>query len=89
MCIDELKLLQAQNEALKKQCASLQKELRQVEHDYEMLDACIEVEQCFKNSAATVLTDSEIIELIRAYIKEHKENQELYKFIKFLRSKTS
>ena len=32
-------------------------------------------------------TDAEIIEIIQAYAKERKENQELYKFIEFLRSK--
>lgn len=35
------------------------------------------------------LTDAELIEIISAYAKTKKENQELYDFIKFLRTKTS
>ena len=45
MNAEEIKLLQAQNEALKKQCNSLQQEVKQWKHEYEMLDACIELEQ--------------------------------------------
>lgn len=37
--------LQAQNEALKKQCSSLQQEVKQWKKEYEILDACIELEQ--------------------------------------------
>ncbi|MBQ1769100.1 MAG: hypothetical protein IIZ99_00150 [Turicibacter sp.] len=37
--------LQAQNEALKKQCNSLQQEVKQWKYEYEILDACIELEQ--------------------------------------------
>ena len=33
------------------------------------------------------LTDKELIEIIQAYAKTKKENQELYKFIEILRSK--
>lgn len=45
MNAEEIKLLQAQNEALKKQCNNLQQEVKQWKHEYEMLDACIELEQ--------------------------------------------
>lgn len=45
MNTEEIKLLQAQNEALKQQNISLQKEVKQWKHEYEMLDACIESEQ--------------------------------------------
>ena len=45
MNTEEIKLLQAQNEALKKQCNSLQQEVKQWKYEYEMLDACIELEQ--------------------------------------------
>jgi cell division protein FtsB len=45
MNTEEIKLLQAQNEALKKQCNNLQQEVKQWKHEYEMLDACIELEQ--------------------------------------------
>lgn len=45
MCIEELKLLQAQNEELKKQNTSLQQEVKQWKHEYEMLDAVIELLQ--------------------------------------------
>jgi len=45
MNAEEIKLLQAQNEALKKQCNSLQQEVKQWKHEYEILDACIELEQ--------------------------------------------
>lgn len=45
MNTEEIKLLQAQNEALKKQCNSLQQEVKQWKHEYEMFDACIELEK--------------------------------------------
>jgi peptidoglycan hydrolase CwlO-like protein len=45
MNAEEIKLLQAQNEALKKQCNNLQQEVKQWKHEYEILDACIELEQ--------------------------------------------
>ena len=45
MNAEEIKLLQAQNEALKKQCNSLQQEVKQWKHEYEMLDAAIELLQ--------------------------------------------
>ena len=45
MNAEEMKLLQAQNEALKKQCNSLQQEVKQWKYEYEILDACIELEQ--------------------------------------------
>ena len=38
MNAEEIKLLQAQNEALKKQCNSLQQEVKQWKHEYEMLE---------------------------------------------------
>ena len=44
MNTEEIKLLQAQNEALKKQCNSLQQEVKQWKHEYEMLDAAIELQ---------------------------------------------
>ena len=46
LSIQEIKLLQAQNEALKKQCNSLQQEVKQWKHEYEMLDAEIELFYC-------------------------------------------
>ena len=45
MCIEELKLLQAQNEELKKQNTNLQQEVKQWKYEYEMLDTCLELEQ--------------------------------------------
>lgn len=45
MNAEEIKLLQAQNEALKKQCNSLQQEVKQWKHEYEMLDSAIELLQ--------------------------------------------
>ena len=45
LSIQEIKLLQAQNEALKKQCNSLQQEVKQWKHEYETLDAAIELLQ--------------------------------------------
>lgn len=45
MNTEEIKLLLAQNEALKKQCNSLQQEVKQWKHEYEMLDAAIELLQ--------------------------------------------
>ena len=43
MNAEEIKLLLAQNEALKKQCNSLQQEVKQWKYEYEMLDSAIEL----------------------------------------------
>ena len=45
LSVNEINLLQKQNEALKKQNKNLQQEVKQWKHEYEMLDACIELEQ--------------------------------------------
>jgi hypothetical protein len=43
LSIEEINLLKAQNEQLKQQNISLQKEVNQWKKEYEMLDACLEL----------------------------------------------
>ena len=62
MCIEELKLLQAQNEELKKQNTSLQQEVKQWKHEYEMLDAVIELLQMPKEQVNKYLNKLSKIE---------------------------
>lgn len=45
---NEINLLKAQNEQLKKQNISLQQEVKQWKKEYELLDACLELMQMKK-----------------------------------------
>ena len=48
LSVNEINLLQKQNEALKKQNENLQREVKQWKHEYEILDACIELSNLSK-----------------------------------------
>ena len=62
LSIQEIKLLQAQNEALKKQCNSLQQEVKQWKHEYEMLDAAIELLQMSRENVKEYMSKISINE---------------------------
>lgn len=52
---NEINLLKAQNEQLKKQNQSLQQEVKQWKKEYELLDACIELMQMGKEDVNCIL----------------------------------
>ena len=62
LSIQEIKLLQAQNEALKKQCNSLQQEVKQWKHEYEMLDSAIELLQMSRENVKEYMSKISINE---------------------------
>ena len=62
MNTEEIKLLQAQNEALKKQCNSLQQEVKHWKHEYEMLDAEIELLQMSRENVKEYMSKISINE---------------------------
>ena len=62
MNAEEIKLLQAQNEALKKQCNSLQQEVKQWKHEYEILDAAIELLQMSRENVKEYMSKISISE---------------------------
>ena len=62
LSIQEIKLLQAQNKALKKQCNSLQQEVKQWKHEYEMLDAAIELLQMSRENVKEYMSKISINE---------------------------
>ena len=62
LSIQEIKLLLAQNEALKKQCNSLQQEVKQWKHEYEMLDSAIELLQMSRENVKEYMSKISINE---------------------------
>lgn len=85
LSVNEINLLKAQNEQLKKQNQSLQQEVRQLKKEDDLLDACIELMQMGKDERYCITkSEKKVLELI--YLTNAEIAKELYLSITTVKS---